>query len=246
MVYRQTVHKFGRNDNVANGVWEDVWMRGGTYPWPSAAGALQVFSASTDDDVGGDGARSIIVEGLDADFAALSETITLTGTSTTTGVSQFFRVNRAYVASGGEYATLGAGSNKGAITINTTAGAAVTSIPFTTGTPAIGFGQTEIARYTIPAGKIGYINAVTVNVDGAKPADVALFKRDDAGTVAAPFTGKRLQVQFDGVDGRFSLDMKRPLGPYAAQTDLWWAARGDGNATAVTVNFEIELVGQSS
>ena len=237
-----TVHKFGRNPAVGNGVWEDVWNRGGVYAWHTAGFTLLVSSSTAGDTAAGAGARTITVEGLATDLSTMSETISMLGTTTSTGGSTFFRVNRAYVATCGTYATLTGGSNQGLITINTSTGGAVAGLRTDTGTGTVGLGQTELARYTVPARKVAYIPSIHISVDSGKPARVVMFKRLDATTVAAPFSPKRLVIDFDAVAGTEDLRPKEPLGPFFAGTDLWWAAKGDGAQTEVSVDFEIELV----
>ncbi len=237
-----TVHKFGRNPEVGNNTWEDVWTRGGVYAWPTAAQTVHIVSNSADDAAAGTGARSVTIEGLDANLREVSETIATNGTSTSTGTQVFFRVNRAYVAAAGEYGTLTAGGNKGTIDINTSTGGAVAEIRISTGSGTVGLGQTEVGRYTVPARKVAYIASMHISVDASKPARVVMFQRRDAGTVAAPFTSPRIILDFDAVQGAEDLLPVEPIGPFPAGTDLWFAAKGDGNATEVSVDFEVETI----
>ncbi len=245
MAYRTIVQKFGRNDTVGNNTWEDVWSRGGVYVWPQTAGKLNVSSDAAGDAAAGAGARTITVEGLDANFDATSETITMTGLSTTTGTVDFVRVDRAYVATAGTYATLTAGANAGTININTTAAVAVASIGLSTGGATVSFGQTELARYTVPRNRIAYIHSISLHVDSAQAADVAFFQRRNADDITAPLSPKRLVAFFDGVDRDRTLTPPHPWGPFPGKTDLWFAAKGAGGATAVEVQFTIEVLKQT-
>ena len=122
-----TIIVHGHNEAVGNGVWEDIWERGGVYAWPTAATKVNVSSDDAADTSTGAGARSVIIEGLDANLVEVTETIATAGLSTTTGSVDFFRVNKVYVETAGTYATLTAGSNLGDITVNTTGGDAVAS-----------------------------------------------------------------------------------------------------------------------
>ncbi len=232
------IHKFGRNPAVANGVWEDVWLTGGTYVWPQAGSVLHVFSSTAADTVLGAGARTVTVQGLSTAFEEMSETIDLAGTSTSIGSLNFQRVNRAFVDDAGTYAGLVVGGNKGTITINTAGGDALATIGVDT---TVGLGQTEIARYTVPHNHVAFVKSIAIDVDAGKNADVAFFQRRKADVVAAPFTAKRLIVFFDGVLGHTDLQPTTPFGPFPEKTDLWMSAKGGGAATEVSANFEIVL-----
>ena len=236
------IHKFGRNDTVANGVWEDVWSPGGAYVWPQAAQVNHIVSSTAADTAAGAGALSVTIEGLSSSFEEVSETINTAGTSTAAGSVKMIRVNRAFVEDAGTYAGLVAGGNKGTINILTSTGGVVANI----GVDAtVGLGQTQVARFTIPLNKTGYVKTVELYVNSLKPADMAWFQRRAADDVAAPMKARRLVEYYDGVDGQLLLDHHQtPYGPFPEKTDLWFAAKGDGNATSVSADFEIVLYPQ--
>ena len=78
------VHKFGRNTSLSNGVDETIWDGSSLYPWATwDAGANTVFLASSESD---DTSRVVEIQGLDANYDALTETITLDGSDGTTAV----------------------------------------------------------------------------------------------------------------------------------------------------------------
>ena len=241
----KVVHKFGRNDTVGNGVWEDVWMRGGVYAWPQAGNILHLFSAATGDSSTNEGARTVTLQGLATDFTEIQETVTLLGASTAVTTTKFQRINRAFVQDAGTYGTLTAGGNLGVITINTSGGVAAATIDTDTGSGTVGMGQTQVARYTVPKDMTAYVTQIELNVNAAKPADVAWFQRQKADVVVAPMTAPRLVEYYDGVDGqRLIQHHDTPYGPFPEKTDIWFAAKGDGNATKVTADFEIVLYPQ--
>ena len=126
---------------------ETIWTAGGTYAFPSTATVLTVVSSSTDDDGSpvGTGARTVTIEGLDANYAAISETVTMNGTTDVTTVKTFLRVNHAYVATCGS-----TGSNVGAITI-------ANSTPTTLAEIVATAGIAQQCVYTVPAGKTAFI-----------------------------------------------------------------------------------------
>ncbi len=237
----QNIHKFGRNPAVANGAWEDIWETGGTMLWPTAAQTLKVQSSTAADTSDGAGARSITVIGLSSSFEPLQETINTAGTSTGTGLKKFVRVDRAFVEDAGAYGGLFTGGNRGSITVNTSTGGAMATISATTGGGTVGEGQTQLARFTIPADHVGYVPSVHLSVDANKPADIIFWQRQEADVVSAPFKSQRVILDFDVVVGAEDFQPRTPLGPFPHHTDLWFSAKGEGNATEVDVDFEIML-----
>src|SRR3990167_6165721 len=69
----------GHNPDVDDS-WEDLIPWGGTYIFPSSGIQMQISSTSADDDEGGTGVNSVIVNYLDNDYYEKEETITLNGT----------------------------------------------------------------------------------------------------------------------------------------------------------------------
>ena len=165
--------KFGENLDV-DGSMETIWDGGGLYTYLTSAGVLTVTSTDGDDAAAGTGARTVTVEGLDANYNQVSETLTVGGGA---GSVEFFRVFRAFVATSGS-----SGTNEGTISI--AQGATTLAQIRTVGTPSLtGLGQTFMSIYTVPAGYTGYIfdwNVSTAKADG----DVFLVKRghNDNGT----------------------------------------------------------------
>lgn len=165
--------KFGENLDV-DGSMETIWDGGGLYTYLTSAGVLTVTSTDGDDAAAGTGARTVTVEGLDANYNQVSETLTVGGGA---GSVEFFRVFRAFVATSGS-----SGTNEGTISI--AQGATTLAQIRTVGTPSsTGLGQTFMSIYTVPAGYTGYIfdwNVSTAKADG----DVFLVKKghNDNGT----------------------------------------------------------------
>lgn len=145
------IHKFGRNPNVG-GAPETIWMHGGTYTYLTSASTVYVSGADAQDSAAGTGARTVTVQGLDTNYNEIEETLTVDGAVST---QSFLRVFRAFVASAGSLQT-----NKGAVLVSTGASGGGTVLAdigiIGTGT-TFGLGQTQLALYTIPAGKTGYL-----------------------------------------------------------------------------------------
>lgn len=226
------IHKFGRNPNVGNAP-ETIWMHGGKYVYldVGAASTLYAYSADSEDSASGTGARTITILGLDNNFNEIEETVTVGGAATTL---EFLRVYRAFVASAGSLDT-----NKGNVLISTASGGGGTVLAdigtIGTGT-TFGLGQTQLALYTIPAGKRGYLT--TWNV-GCAPmnnkATVLLKSRELDGD--APFRTKDI---VDIVGGYHTQNYSIPL-CFPAKTDIEVVAAGD-TSTIISSSFDIILV----
>lgn len=232
----QCIHKFGHNSDLGTGI-EDIWNAGGVYTYLTSAVSLEAISTSADDAAAGTGARTIRVEGLDADFKEVSEDITMNGLSATTATTQtFLRINRAYVLTTGTY---GVGS-AGDITIRTeSAGATHAKIEYTTDGTAWDMGQTQLARYTVPAGKVAFVTSLDLGIDGTKRADIVMFQRQNADTISAPFTAKRVVKSIDGFSGDYLMEFDGPL-IFPAKTDIIFKGRLTSGANGrVHVSFDI-------
>ena len=227
-----SIHKFGRNPSIGNAP-ETVWMHGGTYEYldVGAASTLYAYSANAQDSASGTGARTITILGLDNNFNEIEETVTVGGAPTTL---QFLRVYRAYIATAGSLTT-----NKGNVLITTGTGGTGTVLAdiglIGTGT-TYGLGQTQLALYTIPAGKTGYLT--TWNV-GCAPmnnkATVLLKSRELDGD--APFRTKDI---VDLVGGYHHQNYSIPL-RFPEKTDIEVVASGD-TTTIVSSSFDLILV----
>ena len=116
-------------------LWEGLTSSGGNYPFPGSAAQIVVVSSSASDT-----AVTMLISGLDANFAPITESVVLNGTTNVTTVKSFLRIN----------------------SVVTTAGNAVGNVTFTSGATVIakvnaGVGQTQMSVYTVPAGYTLYI-----------------------------------------------------------------------------------------
>jgi len=162
--------KFGENLDV-DGNMETIWDGGGLYTYLTTAATVTVTSTDSDDSETGTGARTVTVEGLDANYNLVSETLTVGGSA---GTTEFLRVFRAFVASSGS-----TGSNEGTISVMS----GLITLAQIRVAGGEGLGQTFMAIYTVPADYTGYIyqwNLSTAKSDG----DVFLVKKghNDNGT----------------------------------------------------------------
>ena len=226
------IHKFGRNPNIGNAP-ETIWMYGGKYQYLAvgAASTLYAYSADSEDSAAGDGARTVTILGLDNDFNEIEETVTVGGAATTL---EFLRVYRAFVATAGSSNT-----NEGNVLISTGAGGTGTVLAdiglIGTGS-TFGLGQTQLALYTIPAGKRGYLTTWNVGLAPANnKATVLLKSRELNGD--GPFRTKDI---VDLVGGYHTQNYSIPL-CFPAKTDIEVLASGD-TSSIISSSFDIILV----
>ena len=234
------VNKFGHCTGVGTSVVDvNRLATPAVYAWLTTAAQLEAISSSANDTADGTGARTIVVEGLDANFVPCSATITMAGTSASTATTQtFLRVHRAYVATSGAYNTTTAGPHAGNITIRVASAGAIQIYLDATDVPV---GQSEVARYTIPAGYCGYLMHFMFSVDSLKTATLWIMRRSSADTVAAPFSAKRVIDTYNGIAAPFERNWTVPV-KLEEKTDIWVAAKGAATGTDITASFDIFLV----
>lgn len=155
------LNKFGRNTDIDTGT-EDVWDGGGTWVWPTAARVHNIASSSANDaSPAGTGARTLLISGLDTNFAEISETITMNGTSNVATSNSYIIIFRMKVV------TAGSGRvNAGTITATAQTDSTVTA------QIGAGNGQTLMAIWQVPAGKSLYMTKYYVSVDGTTAAQI--------------------------------------------------------------------------
>jgi hypothetical protein len=118
-------------------LWEGLTLSGGAYAYPSVAAPLVLVSDSASDT----SALSVQIQGLDANFNAVNETIAMNGTTNVTTTNSFLRINLMTTTNG---------LNVGNITakISSTTYAKISA----------GIGQTQMSLYTVPAGYTFYLS----------------------------------------------------------------------------------------
>lgn len=234
-------HEFGRNA-VVNTTMTDISNEeaaGAVYAWPATATTLEILSDSTDDDSDGDGARTVEISGLNSDYDYKTETVTMNGTTPVTTTTVWIRTWKMEVITAGVYADSEVGSNIGTLTLRV-AGPGATQLTIDA---ANQIGGSEAGRITIPRLYKGILEGVTLNVDSSKTAHIFLWEREiSADPTAAPFNGRHILLDFDGVaGGPYSIQPNSHL-IIPAKTDVWWSAIGGGVNTPVDVDFEILMI----
>jgi hypothetical protein len=147
----RNVTVFGFNPDVDT-TQVSVWPLPSLITFPSSAIQMTVSSSSANDTSAGTGARTIVVQGLDADYNEVTETVTLNGQTAVTMTASLLRVNYAYVATAGS-----ANSAAGDIYIGT--GTVTSGVPATVyDIIKLDYNNTTTGSYTVPAGYTAYFS----------------------------------------------------------------------------------------
>jgi hypothetical protein len=154
-----------------------VWSQNTVYAYLSTASVMKISSSSANDAAAGTGARTILINGLDANYNEISETVTLNGQTAVNTVNSYLRVFHITVLTAGS-------GDAAAGTIY--AGTGVV----TAGVPAVVYGVytanngSTATIWTVPAGYTAYIvsyasgyGSTTANANGT----VALLVRNFGG-----------------------------------------------------------------
>ena len=228
------VHKFGYNAAITTAT-ETVWAYGGVYNWLAAATVLKITSSSTDDDVGGIGALTIVVEGLDANYAEISETVILTGRVSKDTTKSYLRVHRMYVVTAGTslvnvgnlFAFTGAHTN-GTPDVATTVYTTILA----------GAGQTLQAFYTVPAGKTALLYQLTGTCTDNTNSITMTFRQREFGGAW------RTKERFGVMQGSVKIDKPFPQ-VIPAKTDIEVQGLATG-AVICSASFDLVISSLSS
>jgi len=197
-----------------------VWEGNSSYTFPSSAIQMHIVSSvNTGDDKT---ATLILINGLDANYNQISETIKLNGTTTVTTVKSYFRINSMAVTSG---------APTGNITLKDTSDTTLYAEILA------GNGRTLMGIYTVPAGYTFYLSRIDINTSlNANPAGYATYQNyqtTNTGvssvTVIAPFTNNYHTQRV----------MPRAV---AEKTDIQLQAKVSTGTAALTVSQEGYLV----
>lgn len=226
----QAVTVFGYNPDVDTAV-ETIWPNGGVVAHPAVATVMKVSSTSADDAAAGTGARSIYIEGLDANYNTVTETVTLNGQTEVNTVNSYLRINNFYTASVGS-----GGSNVGYIYIGD--GTVTAGVPATIyDLMDIGFNSRTTGHYTVPAGYTAYFYQGRLTVAQASGANVV--------------TGQLVSTATDGIDrvsavttidsGVSEYDFNIPI-PFPEKTDIEARVFGTANNNSTSCMLVFVLI----
>lgn len=210
------VFKFGYNGLIQN-VEETIWDVGGLYAYPASAVTMTATSSSGATDSG----IQVTIQGVDTNYAELSETVTLdaAGTATTTG--SFLRVYRAFVS--------GSTASAGNITIANGG----TTYAYVSAADQ----QTLMALWTVPAGYTAYlfqIDTTAFTIQNNKVATIRMLTRELNGVF-------RTQNKFDLFEGSYHQDITCPQ-PIPEKTDIEFRAIADSSNADLRVAATFDII----
>jgi hypothetical protein len=237
----KSVYKYGFNATVGTAGTDTIWLQEGAYTWQTSAQTVSVTSANAADDADtgggtpGTGALTVVIEGLDANYAEQSETITMNGTTVVNSANTYIRLHRMYVA------TAGTGLTNTGVIYAASSGDTYTTpgVPDTAtkimSTIGAGEGQTLQAFYTVPAGYTAYMTSLTAgSVDGSNATTIDLRSR----AVGGAFRTKSKFVVFKT---SFTVPFDVPLA-FPEKTDIEVRGASALSTTDVAANFSLLLM----
>jgi hypothetical protein len=231
---RFVVHKFGKNPTVAAG--DAIWATGGAYPYLTYTGtalAMRIAAGGdAEDDSGGDGARTVTIQGLDENFQLASETVTTNGTGASSATTTTFsRVFRAFVATAGDNRV-----NTAAVAIEDSGGSA------TYATILAGESQTQVGFITVPAGYRMWMTHVIIDTAVASASATLRmqgWRRNDGDTAAAPFPSARVFLDIPALSretGSIERNFEEPV-TFEPKTDIWFEGTPSTGTPEASVQF---------
>lgn len=210
------VFKFGYNGEIQD-VEETIWDVGGLYAYPSSAVTMTATSSAgaSDENV------EVTIQGLDTNYAELSETVTLNASGTATTTGSFLRVYRAFVS--------GSSASSGNISI--------TNSSTTYAYVSIADQQTLMALWTVPAGYTAYlfqIDTTAFTIQNNKVATIRILTREVNGVF-------RTQNKFDLFAGSYHQDITCPQ-PIPEKTDIEFRAIADSSNADLRVSSTFDII----
>jgi len=213
------INKFGAVPAMSQNESGTIWDINDTnYPWSSFASAstLTVDRASASD-----ADKQVYIEGLDANYHPINETVTLTNATGNATTQSFIRVYRAFI-------TNGSADNVGNIDIKVSS--------TIVGRITAGKSQTLMAIYTVPAGYTGYVLKGTATCQAGADATGDMFVRyggESSFRIAHPF-------EVSGGGGEYTYDFPIPM-PIPEKSDIDVRADVRSNNARITAVFDILL-----
>jgi hypothetical protein len=219
----------GYNSDVDT-AWEMITPIG-DLAYAAAALQMTVSSSSANDTSAGTGARTVLIAGLDANYAAITETVTLNGQTAVTTTNSFLRINSMLVT------TAGTGlANAGTIYIGS--GTVTSGVPATIyNVIAAGFNNATSSQYTVPAGYTGYLAVARIGLAQDAGTTLITARTRFVGTNGIPLTGPVIVTN----NGISTIDFPYPIA-IAEKTRIQGEAIGGAVDNEAAGFFELVLV----
>ena len=228
---QSVVNKFGSNEAVSDATEEVIWDGGGTsYPFPTTALMTKLVQAT--DEVLTDANATIEIQGLDANWALVTQTAELDGADTTTEVTLTTPLLRCFRMKVLEDIVLAAD-----VSVVATGGG-TTYATITTGN-----NQTLMCIYSVPVGKTAYMTSYYCDYvrDSVKDPDGVEFRlwvadRDNSYEFQIKHK-KGVPKQTGGFQHQFA-----PYFKINAKNDIMITAEPQGASADVHAGFDLILV----
>jgi hypothetical protein len=229
ITWHEKQFQFGLNLNVGTS-FSTIWNGGGTlYAYPAAATVFKISSSDANDASGGTGARTVFINGLNADYNETSETVTLNGQTAVNTVNSYIRFHYMEVSTAGSGGTA-------AGTIYAGTGTVTAGVPATVyGQMTIGYNTSTSAMWTVPAGYTAYLTSAawtSANTTGNIIVTGGLFTRVLGGTFVAESTCKMLAG--NSFDRHFDTAVR-----IVEKTDIEMRAASSTAGSSVTGEFHV-------
>jgi hypothetical protein len=219
----------GYNSDVDT-AWEMITPVG-NLSYPAAALQMTVSSADADDTSAGTGARTVLITGLDANYAVISETVTMNGQTAVTTTNLFLRINSMLVTTAGTSL-----ANEGIIYIGT--GTVTSGVPATIyNLIAAGFNNATSSQYTVPAGYTGYLAVARIGLAQDAGTTLITARTRFVGTNGIALTGPVIVTN----NGISTIDFPYPIA-IAEKTRIQGEAIGGAVDNEAAGFFELILV----
>ena len=197
-----------------------IWEVAGAYAYPAAATTMNLVSTvNTGEDLSG---TTILIQGLDANYDSISETLALTGTTVAVTTKSYLRINNMSVASG---------TPTGTITLKNLAN----SVTYAQINPSIG--RSQMAIYTVPAGYTFYLSRIDAYTS-ANGSNGDWVQYRNVNTTSSNVT---TLTQQDPFTNTYHAQRVMPR-PFAEKTDIQLQAKTSANTHAVSIAAEGFLV----
>jgi hypothetical protein len=226
------INIFAASNNVGTGSPVTLWELTGTtaYAFPASAQQMHMASSSATDT----GTAKVLITGLNGSWNAISEILTLNGTSNVTTVNSYLRVNNMTMST----PATGQTANVGTITLKNLAGT-VTYAQITAT-----YGRTAMSIYSVPAGYtlwVANINVYSGDGNGGNAyinyqARVANNNVTPANTITA------LNTTFGG---NYQVLRTNPF-PYTEKSDVQWQFSTNTGTHSVGLILEAVLISNTA
>lgn len=216
----------GINSDVDPVVAENLWDAGGVIVYPTAGEQWEVLSTSINDTAGGTGARSVLVEFLDDQYAVQTELVALNGTTPVLfNGTNAFRGRLATVAEAGSL-----NFNDGKITFRSVA----------TQDPRLVIGANSNASlhgfYTVPLGKTAFLLYLHASLGKNKDANILFLSTFGESSILFRNAFAELYQNTTNV----TLDA--PIGRFPEKSDIQFLCDTQTNNTSMSAFMQILLV----